>query len=175
MPTLAETLGTTAPVSSLLRRARRFGLRDVRDMIALAASRGCHHYRPAGISPPDVSSEEITDEELVVLLILGENAYEPMAVRCAAQLSRAPGIDPKRLARLSLQQKTERVLAHVARAGAAHDPEGKAFWTELLEHLPTCGPREEPDLPHWSRFVSDSGYQRGRPAPVRWLVPKRKP
>jgi hypothetical protein len=144
-------------------------------MIALAASRGCHHYRPEGAPPPEPATGNISDEELVVLLILGENAYEPMAVRCAAQLARASGIDPKGLARLSAQQKTERVLAHIARAGVAHDAEGNAFWSQVLEHLPACHPREEPDLPHWSRFVSDPGYQRGRRAPIRWLVPERKP
>jgi len=147
MPTLAQTLGTTAPVLPLLRKARRFGLRGVQDMIALAASRGCHHYRPEGAPPPDLPSGNIADEELVVLLTLGENACEPMAVRCAAQLALASGIDPKHLARLSAQHKTERVLADIARAGGAHDAEGNAFWTQVLKHLPACHPREESNLP----------------------------
>lgn len=170
MPTLAQTLAMTTPVSPLLRKARRFGLRQVGDIIALAAARGCDHYRPPGSLPEGPARDVLADEDLVILLLLGENAYEPMAIRCAAQLARLPGIDPVRLVRLATMEKTGRVLSHIARAGVEHDPEGRTFWDTILAGLPDCPPRSEPDLPHWSRFVSMPGYQRGGPAPARWLV-----
>lgn len=172
MPTLAQTLATTTPVSTLLRKARRLGLPDVNSLIALAAERGCSHYGTATTGSPDhPSREQLADDELTILLLIGENPYEPMAVRCAAQLARSRGVAPSRLARLAIMEKCERVLTHIARAGIAHDLEGAAFWHDLLEKLPSVPLRPEPDLPHWTRFVSMPGRQRNGVAPSRWLTP----
>jgi hypothetical protein len=113
------------------------------------------------------------NEELTILLLIGENPYEPTAIRCAAQLARARGTRPDRLARLAVLEKCERVLVHIARAGAAHDPDGVGFWNEILRLLPDQPQREEPCLPHWSRFVSMPGIQRQGPIPARWLTPSR--
>ena len=107
MPTLAQTIETTTPVSPLLRKARRIGIRSVDDMIALAASRGCSHYMP-GLRSVPVSADELGDEELTILLIVGENPYEPTAIRCAAQLARSRLVNPAKLARLALMEKCER-------------------------------------------------------------------
>jgi hypothetical protein len=174
MPTLAQTLETTTPVSPLLRKARRLGIRSVEDMIHLAATRGCRHYRLG--NPPadlDVSAASLGDDELTILLIIGENAYEPTAIRCAAQLSRSPRIQPASLARLAVMEKCERVLTHIARAGVNHDPEGSRFWRDLLDRLPAVPARQESTLPHWTRFVSMPGIQRSGIAPTRWLIPSQ--
>lgn len=172
MPTLANVLSQTSPVSSLVRKARRLGLRDIEEMIALAVHRGCKHYAPGTPSlrnPPSVGS--LDNDELTILLITGENPYNPTAIRCAAQLARSPNINPKKLARIAIQQKTERVLAYLARAGREHDPEGAAFWEAILDALPPQTDAIEPDLPHWTRFVSMPGLQRNKTVPPRWLTP----
>lgn len=172
MPTLAQTLGTTTPISPLLRKAGRLGIQSVEDMITLAALRGCHHYSP--IVPPAITpsaSQNLTDEEITILLLVGENPYNPNAIRCAAQMARSPKINPAQLARLAVMENCERVLSHIARAGITHDPEGCAFWSEVLHGISPPPPRHEPNLPHWSRFVSMPGIQRGGIAPTRWLVP----
>lgn len=171
MPTLAQTLGTTTPVSPLLRKARRLGIANVADMISLAASRGCFHYRQDHQNPPVIACDQLTNEELVTLLLIGENSYEPTAIRCAGQLARSPDVDPGRLARLTILEKTGRVLSHIVRHGIEHDPDGKPFWQDLLARLPEFPARPEPALPHWSRFVSMPGIQRSGPIPVRWLIP----
>lgn len=172
MPTLSQALETTQPVSPLLRKARRLGLRGVDELIALAVSRGCSHYAPGRDPVPNPPNRQaLGDDELTILLIVGENAYDPTAIRCAAQLARSPHIDPARLARFAVMEKTERVLTHIARAGLAHDPEGAEFWQDVLKRLPCMPPRSEPMLPHWTRFVSMPGRQRGGIAPTRWLVP----
>lgn len=173
MVTLAQKLAMTTPVSPLLRKARRLGLQGVEALIAAAVSRGCDHYRSTsagGLKVPAL--HDLGDDELVILLLLGENAYEPMSIRCAAQLARSPRIDPVRLARLARLEKTERVLAHVARAGLEHGGEAREFWQTLVDELPGALPRPEPELPHWTRFVSMPGLQRGGVAPTRWLVPR---
>lgn len=173
MPSLAQTLATTAPVSPLLRKARRLGIHGVDALISLAVSRGCSHYAagtPPLRNPP--SHESLSDDELTILLMVGENAYEPTAIRCAAQLARSPHIRPSKLARLAVMEKCERVLAHIARAGVEHDREGASFWHELLARLSPPAPRPEPHLPHWTRFVSMPGRQRTGVASTRWLVPR---
>lgn len=172
MKTLAQTLASSTPVSVLLRKARRLGIDGVGPMIDLAVARGCRHYE-SGSQPHEKlpAREELTDEELAILLMIGENPYEPMAIRCAAQLARSPFVDPLRLAKLAIMEKTERVLAHIARAGIDHDPDGLDFWRAILNRLPPMAARPEPDLPHWSRFVSMPGRQRVGIAPTRWLVP----
>lgn len=171
MPTLAQTLETTTPVSPLLRKARRLGIHSVDDMIALSALRGCNHYMRDTSSVP-VPPNELGDEELTILLIVGENSYEPTAIRCAAQLARSPFVNPANLARLALMEKCERVLAHIARAGIDHDADGADFWHDVLNRLHAPPAREESALPHWTRFVSMPGIQRSGPAPIRWLIPR---
>jgi hypothetical protein len=142
-------------------------------MLALAATRGCKHYAPSSKSYPiSISRAEISDTELTTLLLLGENEYSPMAIRCAAQLARSPHVKASRLAQLAIMGKCERVIAHIARAGIEHDPDGIDFWQELLNHLSAPPPQPEPDLPHWSRFVSMPGIQRSGTAPTRWLIPQ---
>ena len=173
MPTLAQALAITTPVSPLLRKARRLGVREIDGLMALAVNRGCRHYAPAVSSPvSSISADDLSDEELTILLLAGENRYEPMAVRCAAQLARSPAVSPSRLARLARMEKTERVLCHIARAGLRHDSEGAEFWKTLLQCLPAQAPRDEPNLPHWTRFVSMPGWQRGKTISPCWLVPR---
>jgi hypothetical protein len=172
MPSLAQTLQATTPVSSLLRKARRLGLRGMGDLIALAVARGCTHYQSvAETTARPVDASSLANDELTILLLVGENPFEPIAIRCAAQLARSKGTRPERLARLAIMEKCERVLAHIARAGAAHDPEGAGFWNEILRLMPHPPAREEANLPHWSRFVSMPGFQRHGPVPPTWLTP----
>jgi len=172
MSTLAESLGSTVHLSVLRHKARRLGVATIDQAIALAAARGCRHYgSTVQTAAPSVSRDELPDDELVILLLLGEHPYQPLAIRAAAQLARAPGILARRLASLARRERTERVLAHIARAGCHHDEPGRAFWSELLEAMKSAPDREEPALPHWSRFVSMPGIQRGRTMPARWLVP----
>lgn len=175
MPTLAQSLSTTCPVSPLLRKARRLGLSGVDSMIQLAANRGCRHYSREGSQCPDLDVADLSNTELTILLLVGENPYTPDAIRCAAQLARSPGIDPRKMARLAVMEKCEKVLSHIAWSGAHHDADGEPFWLDLLSHLDVqAGEIQQGTLPHWSRFVSMPGIQRGGAAEATWLTPKRQ-
>jgi hypothetical protein len=174
MISLAHQLGCTTPVSLLIHKARRLGLYGIDSFIQLASKRGCHHYsNPQHSDITDPGLAQLTNTELTILLISGENSYEPMAIRCAAQLDRSQDVDPIRLATLATRQKADRVLHHIARAGINHDPLGHSFWSTILITLPDHPPRPEPHLPHWSRVVSLSGYLRGGIQKSTWLTPSR--
>lgn len=173
MPTLANQLEETTPISLLVRKATRLGVATLNQVIQLAAHRGCRHYAVDDSGAViDPGPAVLSDEDLVLLLISGEYPYNPTAIRCAAQLMRAPSIQAERLAVRAMRQKSGRVLAHIARAGLAHDVEGIAFWNTLLNAMPSMDFRAEPALPHWSRFVSMPGRQRGKMVPAQWLTPR---
>lgn len=171
--TLAATLSMTTPVSPLLRKAKRLGIHGLEDMISLAVARGCTHY--ARMMPKQHRQDlahDLSDAELTILLLIGENPYSPAAIRCAGQMARSPHVDVQELARLAVQEKCERVLIHIARAGLLHDPDGHSFWEELTHALPALPEGPEPELPHWSRFMSMPGIQRSGPVAGRWLTPQ---
>ena len=173
VPSLSETLSTTTPVSPLLRKARRLGVCGLEEIIALAVARGCKHYARAQAAIDDGECfQEISDAELTILLLIGENPYDPHAIRCAGQMARSPNVNAARLAKLAIMEKCERVLAHIARAGVTHDADGHGFWQELLNALPLMPEAPEPDLPHWTRFVSMPGIQRSEMVSPRWLTPQ---
>lgn len=172
MPTLAQTLSTTTPVSVLLRKARRYGLIDLAMLVSLAVQRGCRHYAGfAKVKVVDPGRDSLCDEELVILLLVGEHPFSPVAIRCAAQMAKSPGVRPVKLATLAKMEKTERVLGYIARAGLKHDPSDPAFWKMILENLPSIPIRSERQLPHWTRFVSVPGKQKGGSPPAVWLNP----
>lgn len=176
MSRFAAKLGETHHVSVLLRRARRFMPAELGALISLAVQRGCSHYREFGsdVTICDPGSSVLSDEELAVLLLLGEHASDATAVRCAAQLLGGGQIDARRVARLARMERCERVLAYIARAGWTHDEKGRVFWSELLTHLGNQRPYAEGLLPHWTRFALVEGVQRNVRTPrVTWLRPRR--
>ena len=168
MATLAKEIGEIGNCSVLLRRANRLGINSVRDLIRLGVARGCRHYAPA--YPPadlDPGYTAINNEELVTLLILGENEFEPVAIRCAAQL--AGRCNPERLAQVAKQERVGRVLSYISEAGSAHDSMHKDFWFRLSALLGDQEPVDDGVLHHWSRFVSQTGVTRSGGGDVKWL------
>lgn len=166
--TLAQQIGETAHCSLLQRKARRHGLIDLASLMRLAVARGARHYAsaypPAG-SDPGVKA--ISHEELVALLLLGAQPFEPLALRCAAQLlSRC---DLSRLGHIARQERVTRPLAHIARAGLSHDAAQSRRWRELLDLLGKPATVAPGRLPHWSRFVSHSGITRDGGPRTDWL------
>jgi hypothetical protein len=109
----------------------------------------------------------ISNEELVALLLLGSNEYEPIAIRCAAQL--AGGCDAEQLARVARRERVGRPLAYIAKAARTHDAANEEFWGSLLDLLGEQQPVAEGILPHWSRFVSQTGVTRSGGGSVQWL------
>ena len=168
MATLAQELGEMSHSSVLLKSARRAGIDSVVDFIRLSVARGCRHYAPA--FPPlesDPGFGVISNEELVALLLLGTNDFEPIAIRCAAQLAGRCNVE--QLANVAKRERVSRVLAYIAAAGCVHDPAHKDYWERLKVLLGQQPPVADGILPHWSRFVSQTGVTRKGGGSVQWL------
>ncbi|MSU66169.1 MAG: hypothetical protein EXS38_08740 [Opitutus sp.] len=170
--TLAQHLGETAPYSPLWHRARALGLRDCHHLLAFAAQRGARHY--AGLGSPVATKptgvEELSNEELIGLLLHGRNLFEPFLIRAAAALIRHHALDAARLVLASKRERCQRVLAYIAQAGADHDATGSPWWNSLLVALGPLRPVPAGLLPHWSRFVALQGIDRqGRNRGSRWI------
>ncbi len=175
MPTLNKSLHQTSHLSLLMRKARRLGLSDVESLVRLAVKRGCRHFSnvfPSSEDIPDPGLEKLSQDELAVLLLHGNNRNEPMAIRCAAQLLKSNDICPHRVAFLAIRERCETPLRHIARHGVSHDPETPGFWNAILDALANRGTRPpEGVLPHPDRFLISPGMQRGEFQKPRWLSP----
>lgn len=171
--TVAEKLGVTPHLSPLLRKARRLGLATPDALLRLAVQRGCRHY-----APPDFDllveapgPAQFSDLELAIALCSAAQCYEPVYVRCAAQLLGGPNTTSVALAQLARMERCEAVVAHIATAAILFDRGHESFWENVLALLPGVTPVKPGVLPHSSRFVLHSGVvdpRRPRPAIV-WL------
>lgn len=173
-PTLAQKLGDVIHVSPLLRKVKTVsGCTEdqVGDwLLKCAVERGASHYRRdfSPELPPD--NPTLTNEELGVALCLAHHPFNPMLIRAAAQLLSARETNPQTLAYLAVMERCEPALLHIAGAAArvAADQEPWAF---LRAHVVTRRSVRTDALPHWSRFVSQTGYTpAGRVHHIEWLT-----
>ena len=176
-PPLARRLGDVAHVSALLRKVcRRSGCSEEQVgewLLKSAVARGASHYErdfPADL-PPDCP--DLDDEELAVALCLGQHPYNPNFIRAAAQLLSSPLTDATRLVELAVIERADPVLLHIATLAARFAP-GAPPWAYLLQHLTPRLDLPSDALPHWSRFVSQTGVSSFTGGPeIKWLQRKR--
>ncbi len=171
--TLAQKLGDIAHVSPLLRKILQItGCPEERIggwLLKCAVERGASHYQrgfPDDL-PPD--QPNLTDEEIGIALCLGEHTYNSAFIRAAAQLLSSQRTDCTRLARLAVMERVEPVLLYIAQVASRFAPEAQP-WEYLRAHLPERKSATPNALPHWSRFVSQTGVTPfgGGPA-IQWL------
>lgn len=162
MKTLAEQIGQTPHLSPLLRKLRKVGLIFPDDLRRLAVARGCDHYRQSDdLSKSfDSGSEQISNLELAIAMVTAAQDFDPVLVRCAAQLLSGEDISAESIARLAVLERAVLVVRHIARAGLEMDAQGHDKWRRLLEILPSAPEVAEGRLPHRTRFVSQSGLLR---------------
>ena len=170
---LARRLGDAVHVSPLLHKVCQMsGCPEARIgewLLKCAVCRGASHYErdfPDDLPPDD---SELNNEELAVALCLGQHPYNSTFIRAAAQLLSSPSTDAPKLARLAVMERVEPTLLHIAAVAARFAPEAPP-WSYLLHHLPqrlACPPDA---LPHWSRFVSQTGVTSFGGGPdIKWL------
>ena len=163
MKTIAEQLGQTPHPSPLLRRLRKQGLSNPEQLRRLAVVRGCAHYRNVDdrSDPTDPGQEVVSDGELAVAMVSGVQEFDPLLIRCAAQLLSGDSVPVELLARLAIQERAVPVVRHIAQAATELDAGHAARWQRLLALLPsdrTAPP--EGRLPHRSRFALQTGVRR---------------
>jgi len=170
---VANTYGSTAHLSPLLRKTKRLGLSTPDTLLRLAVRRGCAHYAPADETETrvvDPGLDRLSDTELAIALISGAQEYDPQRMRCAAQLLSGPRVDAVNLARLARMERCVPVLAYIAKLARQWDEGREGFWASVLAGLPPQPGFRSEAWPHPSRFMLQAGYQRGGgvPRPV-WL------
>jgi hypothetical protein len=125
-------------------------------LLKCVVQRGASHYERD--FPEDLPSDcaDLSNEEIAVALCLGQHPYNSTFIRAAAQLLSSPRTNAPRLARLAVMERVEPVLLYIANVAERFAPEEHP-WSYLRSHLPqrlSCPPDA---LPHWSRFVSQTG------------------
>jgi hypothetical protein len=172
-PTLARKLGDVTHVSPLLRKVRELsGCAEDQVgewLLKCAVERGATHYRRdfSPELPPD--NLALTNEELGVALCLAHHTFNPMLIRAAAQLLSARDTNARTLAHLAVMERCEPVLFHIAGAAARVAPDQEP-WATLRTSLTSRHRVRTDALPHWSRFVLQTGYTfAGRGRYVQWL------
>lgn len=154
MKTLNQMLGMTYHLSPLRRKLIRLGLADFKEWQTLAVQRGCTHYPAVSDPVDDPGLEILSNEELGLVLLLGELPYDPQAIRIAAQLLSGV-IDVDEVLAIAERERLEHLLHRMAgdilSFGIEHEN-----WRKILE---STKPRDFPEgvLPHRSRYVADQG------------------
>lgn len=159
-PTLAQKLGDVTHVSPLLRKVRELSgcaEEQIGDwLLKCAVQRGATHYERDFFQHLPEDNPSLSDEELGVALCLGHHQWDAAYIRAAAQLLSAPNVDAVKLARLAEMERVEPVLLHIADAAARVAPSQEP-WSSLRARLPRRRKVRAEALPHWSRFVSQTG------------------
>jgi hypothetical protein len=172
-PPLAQRLGDTVHVSPLLREICRVSScpeeRVGEWLLKCAVQRGASHYVRDFPEELPLDTGEISNEEIAVALCLGRHSYNSTLIRAAAQLLSSPGTNAPRLTRLAVMERVEPVLLYIANVAVRFAPDEHP-WSYLRSHLPqrlSCLPDA---LPHWSRFVSQTGVTNFAGGPdIQWL------
>jgi len=160
---LAARLGVTTHVSplrfklrSLQRRYPSAGASCIEDwLIDVANSRGARIVvrEPKGgqtpFSPPPEG--EFPNSELIAALCMPRCLDRPQMLRLAAQLITRRAATLKDLRLAALRERTDRVLAELARQAVRVDP-GHPLWKALLDAFGARPGFHEPVL-HWTRLA----------------------
>jgi len=172
-PTLARKLGDTTHVSGLLRKVCHLSGLPPGEvgqwLLKCAIERGARHYVCDFPSTLPKDRPELSDEEVAVALCLGHHVYNAFYVRASAQLLSSPRVDRERLARLAEMERVEPTLLHIADVASRFVPDLEP-WAFLRSRLRRRLTPAEGSLPHWSRFVLQTGVTPiGRGPAIQWL------
>lgn len=175
--TLAERLGCSVHVSPLRMKLGRLfraapggNARVLEDwLVDVANARGARVVTGPGeretIPAPDEAS--LSNEELVVGILLPQNLDRPQMLRLAAQLISREAVEFQQLRRLAVQERVERVLAALARQALLVAPE-HALWGKLAGTFGDAKPFRSPLL-HYTRMAEPVPVD-GRVNAERWSL-----
>jgi hypothetical protein len=173
--TLAKRLGRTCHVSPLRMRLVRLWKRNpgsakvLEDwLVDLANGRGARIVtRDAGNLVNNPELNELTNEELVVGILLPQNRDRPQMLRLAAQLISQKAVDFRELAWLATRERVGFVLAELARQACKVEP-SHPLWRRIRtrfasERLPRA------PLAHYTRLAQPV-MRSGRVNAEKWVL-----
>lgn len=171
--TLAQKVGDVTHESPLLRKVRDLSGCSLESLgqwlLKCAVERGASHYQKDFRSDLPADTPALSNEELGIALCLGHLPWNPMFIRAASQILSAPDVDARKLARLAEMERVEPILLHIAESAARVAPTQEP-WETLRSVLPRRHKIKSDSLPHWSRFVSQTGVTAfGDPGRIDWL------
>ncbi len=179
MNRLGDRLGVTMTVSPLRHKILRL-MRDypapqattMEDwLVDLANHRGVRVVFRAGGPVADATEmptpDLLSDEEWVTALCQPQSQDRPQILRLAAQRISRPGLDLARLLRLARMERTQPVLAELARQALRVDP-GHPAWQQIHQALDKQPALRSP-LIHWTR-LGEPIMMPGRPNAAGWRL-----
>jgi hypothetical protein len=174
--TLAKRLGCTCHVSPLRMKLHRLWKRNpgsaevLEDwLVDVANSRGARivtRNAPANfLNGPDLS--ELTNEELVVGLLLPQNRDRPQVLRLAAQLISQEAVDLGELTWLATRERIGFALAELARQACKVEP-NHPLWRRIRDKFSAEKPPRSP-LVHFTRLAQPV-MKNGRVNAEKWML-----
>ena len=146
-----------------------------KDLWTLAVQRGCRHYWQGDEPEKElVPQASLSNEELAIALLNCAGSYSTHSIRCGAAMLGAIGNDPGLIAKLAIWERSQSVVRFVAECGRKFEAQNP-YWSDLLELLPVCSAPKDGVMPHPTRFVAMSGYERGvgKKISTQWQRPQR--
>jgi len=174
--TLANRMGTSTHISPLMHKAKRLGVASPDDLEEIAIARGLRYFGQAsgfgnGNTMDALNPENFTNGELAIALMSPSLPYSLTRLRMAGAMLGAEDVSPPEILRLARLERCETIVRHIAECAFKVEPL-QPLWTTLLEHLPHLPPPPPDILPHPSRFVAMSGFDRtGRTNRMQWIRP----
>jgi hypothetical protein len=174
--TLAKRLGRTCHVSPLRMKLVRLWKRNpgsakvLEDwLVDLANGRGARIVtRDAGnnlVNRPDLN--ELTNEELVIGILLPQNRDRPQMLRLAAQLISQKAVDFRELAWLATRERVGFVLAELARQACKVEP-SHPLWRRIRTRFASERSPRSP-LAHYTRLAQPV-MRSGRVNAEKWVL-----
>lgn len=174
--TLAMRLGRTCHVSPLRMKLCRMWKRApgsakvLEDwLVDLANMRGARIVTrdDSKCCPNGADFNELTNEELVVGLLLPQNRDRPQMLRLAAQLISRKAVDFRQLTRLAIHERVEFMLAELARQAGKVEPR-HSLWRQIRQQF---GAEKAPASPlvHYTRLAQPV-MKNGRVNAEKWVL-----
>lgn len=172
---LAERLGCSVHVSFLRMKLQRLFQENSGNaplledwLVDVANARGARVVtRPGATGSILAPRESLSDEELVVGILLLQNLDRPQMLRLAAQLISREAVRFAELHRLAVLERVERVVAELARQALRAAPE-HPLWRKLAERFAQEKPFRAPLL-HYTR-LAEPVMKDGRVNAERWSL-----
>lgn len=137
-------------------------------LVVMANARGARAVTvPLASSPPGISPRDVSDEELVVALCQVNCLDRPQILRLAAQMVSRGGLNLHVLEQAAIRERAEPVLAELARQALKIAPDHPG-WLAVRNMFPDEPVLREPLL-HWTR-LAEPIMEKGKPNAAGWRL-----